>query len=192
MKKYIKYIPYLLIVIYVGWFCMKFFVNREMPKNDPQGIDWSELKETKTTNDDPLTLKVNEEKESGSSNHELLNSDEEFKLYDEMETKWLGVTKDLFGEKLYEQYLQLRERNEKEKLSAYEDYHAYLKNKYGDKFSYNISEDQNKREIEINKQFLRELQMLIGDSKYKAYLEARDKINEEYLKDNKLFMQIEF
>ena len=86
----------------------------------------------------------------------------------------------------------MRDRNDKENMQAYNEYHTHLKEKYGDKFSYNISEDQSKRENEINQIYLRELNALIGDRKFKEYLKTRDKVNEENRKRNKLFIQIEF
>jgi len=69
-----------------------------------------------------------------------------FEEFDRMERNWLERVQKIIEPKLYPIYLELRERNEKEKMQAYKEYHNYLKQKYGDKFSYNISEDQSELE----------------------------------------------
>ena len=119
-------------------------------------------------------------------------ADKNFELFDQLEKKWLTRTTQLIGPELSKQYLEMREENEKEKMMAYKAYHDYLRQKYGDKFSYNISEDQSTREKEINNRYLTELLKLIGPDKFKRYTEMKDQFNEEMRRNNKEALQIEF
>jgi uncharacterized protein YgiM (DUF1202 family) len=86
----------------------------------------------------------------------------------------------------------MRDRNEKEKMQAYKEYHNYLRQKYGDKFSYNITDDQSAREKQINQRYLKDLLKLIGPEKFKKYTASKDQFNEEMRRKNKESIQIEF
>lgn len=161
-------------------------------------LDWEQLDATSGSKPEegPVTLKtadkfVNPKKVREHS--ELSKSDEEqFAEFDEMDKKWLVNVKDIIGEKDYPFYLEMREINEKEKMQAYKEYHDFLRKKYGDKFNYNISEDQSIREKEINQKYLKILFEKIGKEKFQMYIKARDKINEENRRNKKIFLQIEF
>ena len=115
-----------------------------------------------------------------------------FEIYDQMEKKWLESVSNIIGNKSMPMYLDMRERNDKEKMQAYKEYHDYLRFKYGDKYTYNISEDQSIREKKINERYLNDLLKLIGQEKFKAYLKARDDFNEENRRQSKEAMIIEF
>jgi hypothetical protein len=115
-----------------------------------------------------------------------------FAIYDQMEKKWLDSVSLIIGSKTFPIYLEMRERNDKEKMQAYKEYHDYLRFKYGDKYSYNISEDQSIREKKINERYLNDLLKLIGQEKFKAYLKAKDDFNEESRRRSKEAMIIEF
>ncbi len=198
MEKLKKTIPYLLILLLVGWFSYKFFIVRKAPEPQSMKLDWDQLDATSGSKpeDVPVTLKTDDQlvKPRKVREHSELskNEEEQFAEYDQMEKKWLGNVRAIIGEKDYPSYLEMRETNEKEKMQAYKEYHDYLRKKYGDKFSYNISEDQSVREKEINQRYLKLLLQKIGKEKFQAYINARDKINEENRKAKKLFLQIEF
>lgn len=155
----------------------------------------------------PLTLKVNEtkteiEKPSQEGfgpqkvrvyeSHDDRVQDERFEEFDRQEKVWLSNVKKIIGEKDYPTYVQMREQSEKEKMMAYKEYHDYLRQKFGDKFSYNISEDQSVREKEITKRYLADLLKIIGAEKFKKYTAARDQFNEDMRRENKETIQVEF
>lgn len=196
MESLKKATPYLLIALLVGWFSYKFFVERKIAPEPKMALDWDQLDATSgsTPLDVPATIKKADLKKSNIREHSTLNKneEEEFAAFDEMEKKWLSSVKNIVGDKNYAGYLGMREQNEKEKMIAYKEYHDYLRQKYGDKFTYNISEDQSVREKEINQRYLKDLLEMIGKEKFQAYVKARDKINEENRKNNKEFIQIEF
>jgi hypothetical protein len=118
--------------------------------------------------------------------------DEQFVEFDKIENAWLVIAEEIIGADKYAQYVDLRNRNEKEKMQAYKEYHDYLRQKYGDKFTYNITDDQSIREKQINQRYLKELLTLIGPEKFKNYNAAKDELNEEIRRENKESIQIEF
>ena len=188
-----KAAPYLLIALFVGWFSYKFFVERVPTNQAKMTLDWDELDATSGSKPEvvPATIKQKPETPRVKTDHSEA-SDEEFKAFDEMETKWLATVQTLIGPAAYPKYLALREQNEKEKAFAYQEYHDYLRKKFGDKFTYNISEDSSIREKQINQRYLKELLLLLGSAKFQEYLKARDLQNEENRKTNKEFIQVEF
>ena len=201
MEKFKKIIPVILIVIFIGWFCKKYFIDREVPRSQTQELNrydleaHDELDEEGEDSDalDGHTHGANETKEEKMLK-ELTDEEAEEIIgkIEKIEQKWLDQVHAIVGDQNFEQYLKMRQRNEKEKLDAYNQYHEFLRKKYGDKYAYNISEDQSKKEKEINQNFLKEFKMLIGEAKFNDYLKAKDEINKEYQKQNELFMDIEF
>lgn len=192
-----KSIPYLLVVLFLGWASYKFFIERKPKPEEKMTLDWDQLEGTtgERKEETPETLKKEAPslKRPGREFSTLSkDEDEQFAQFDEMEKKWLGEVKTIIGNEFYPQYLNLRERNEKEKMDAYKEYHDYLRKKHGDHFQYNISEDQSIRETKINQSYLKELLTLIGEKKFQAYIKARDKINEENRRKGREFMQVEF
>ena len=119
-------------------------------------------------------------------------ADENFEVFDKIEKEWLTKAQAIVGSDKYQAYLGLREQNDKEKLLAYKEYHDYLRQKYGDKFSYNLSEDQSIREKKINQRYLGELLKLIGPEKFTKYTAEKDQFNEEMRRQKKETIQIEF
>ncbi|MBC7713858.1 MAG: hypothetical protein H7177_10995 [Rhizobacter sp.] len=198
MEKFKKSIPYLLIVLLVVWFSYKFFIERPIPKEPSMKLDWDQLDATSGSKAGPEPVTIKKEnplvKAQKTREHsEISKADEDqFAEYDAMEKKWLGNVKSIVGDAFYPSYIEMRDNNEKEKMVAYKEYHDYLRKKYGDKFSYNISEDQSVREKEINQKYLKMLMEKIGTEKFQAYIKARDMINEENRRKKKLFVQIEF
>jgi hypothetical protein len=111
--------------------------------------------------------------------------DKNFEEYDQNEKVWLGKIETILGEKDFQYYTDLREKNDQEKMQAYKEFHEYLRQKHGDNFSYNISEDQSVREKEINTKYTRMLLKKIGEEKFKMYLNKRDEFNEELQRQSK-------
>lgn len=198
MEKFKKIIPYLLVVLFLGWASYKFFIERKVEPEPKMTLDWDQLDATSGSapEESPVTLKKEEDsvKPQKVREHSTLSESEEdkFEAFDKMEKSWLLSVKSIIGDQFYPQYVEMRNRNEKEKMEAYKEYHDYLRKKHGDNFQYNISEDQSIREKKINQAYLKDLLALIGDEKFKAYLKARDKINEENRKKGKEFIQVEF
>ncbi len=195
MNKFKQSVPYLLIVIFTGWFSYKFFVERKTPTQPSMALDWDQLDSTSGSapQKNPSTLRKVDGASHMQDHNTLTKADEaEFAEIDLMEGSWLTTVESIIGRTDYPRYIELRDANEKEKTIAYQEYHDYLRKEFGDKFEYNISEDQSIREKEINKRYLKELLALVGNEKFQTYLKARDKINEENRRNNKAFFQIEF
>lgn len=197
-----KKIPLIILfVILVGWFIYR---ATHAPVGKKEVVIDSETAIAPSQNV-PATLKVNKvDSEKGRPAQPGFGpqkvrvyespeaKDEKFEEFDRQEKVWLEQVKTIIGEKNYPLYVQIREQSEKEKLMAYKEYHDYLRQKYGDKFSYNISEDQSVREKEITKRYLAQLLKLIGEEKFKHYTAARDQFNEEMRRQHKESIQVEF
>jgi uncharacterized short protein YbdD (DUF466 family) len=196
MEKFKKAVPYLLIALLTAWFSYKFFVERKTSKEQLMTLDWDQLDSTSGSKplETPASIKKEVQDVTHMREHNTLTKEDEdqFAAFDRMEKAWLASAESIIGVNHYGRYLEMRENNDKEKMMAYKEYHDYLRLKFGDKFTYNISEDQSVREKEINQRYLKELLTLIGEKKFQAYLNARDKINEENRRNNKEFIQIEF
>lgn len=197
MQKIKTAIPYLLIALLVGWFSYKFFVERKVTTQSQMTLDWDELDRSGmgATADLPKSIKEAKTSETALSQSKDIGepeSDEMIAEIENMEKKWLGEVKSIIGSEQYPAYLELKKINEKEKLEAYNAFHEYMRKKHGDNFSYNISEDQSVQEKKVNQKYLKELLKKIGQEKFAAYIKARDKLNENYRKQNKIFLQVEF
>lgn len=189
----------ILLAAFFAWFFVRYF-NRDM--SNPRGgatnlaLDWDSLDKDKKKNLEsaPTTLKTDEPAPHRTRVHETMTPSEEaqFEIYDQMEREWLSKMKGLLDEREYAIYQDMREQNEKEKLKAYEQFHQMLRKRHGDQFSYKISEDQSAAEKEINQKYLKELLAIIGEKKFAEYLKARDQINENFRRKNKIFIQVEF
>ena len=141
------------------------------------------------TNSNSNEVKKTEPRNAGKV---VETADENFEVFDKIEKEWLTKAQAIVGSDKYQAYLGLREQNDKEKLLAYKEYHDYLRQKYGDKFSYNLSEDQSIREKKINQRYLGELLKLIGPEKFTKYTAEKDQFNEEMRRQKKETIQIEF
>lgn len=192
-----KVLAITVIALIIGWFAYRathapvskneVVIDSDTVSNADKNAPPS-LKVNKTVTTAPNAFsKVGEVK---SRVHET--PDEKFEEFDKLEKVWLSKVQVIVGEKNYPLYLDMRNRNEKEKMQAYKEYHDYLRQKYGDNFSYNISEDQSIREKQINQRYLKELLKLIGPVQFKQYTEARDLFNESMRRQNKESIQIEF
>ena len=145
-------------------------------------LDSKNVQEVKQGNADP----------SVSANKENSYSNDDFEVFDKLEKEWNDKVRTIIGPDNYLAYQDMKSRNEKEKMLAYQEYHDYLRKKNGDNFSYNISEDQSVREKNINQHYLKELLKLIGTEKFVKYTSAKDQFNEKMRRDKKASIQIEF
>lgn len=144
----------------------------------------------------PQTIKPLNQKEDKANKVKKVYEvkEDKFDVFDRIEKEWLSQVSVLLGEKNYTLYLDMRDRNEKEKLQAYQAFHDYLRSKYGENFKYNISEDQSVNEKRINDKYQKELLKLIGEEKYKTYLKTLDQFNEKTRRESngKNFVLMEF
>ncbi len=195
MNNFKKSIPFILLGIFISWASYKFFLEKPIKKNEQTlAIDWQELDQSKKGNNQkiPLTIKSKEEALANEGKTQNVDDQEIYQAYDEIERIWLETIKPVIGDEQYGAYLELREKNEKEKMDAYKAYHEFLRQKYGDKFEYNISEDQSAKEKEINQAYLKKLLTLIGPEKFQIYLKAKDQYNEGTRRSGQAFLPMEF
>lgn len=189
-KKGLTFIALLAVALILGW-----FVYRAMNKPEVEVINDSDPKVHTMDSVTPPSLKVSDDHVKTNPNNAGKVEESEannFAIYDKLEKVWLGNVRVIIGDDIYPRYLEMRNTSEKEKLLAYKEYHDYLRQKYGDKFSYNISEDQSIREKQINERYLNDLLKLIGPEKFKKYTAAKDNFNEEMRRKNTEAIQIEF
>ncbi len=190
-----KKIPLILVfIVIIAWFVYR-AMHAPVAKNEV--VIESETKIAADKNIPP-SLKINQDaKNSHTENGEVKSrvyekEDASFEEFDKMDEAWLAKAKEIVGEDKYALYLDMRKRNDDEKLIAYKEYHNYLRQKYGDKFSYNLSEDQSAREKQINQKYLKELLKLIGPEAFKKYTAEKDQFNEKMRRQNKSSIQVEF
>lgn len=194
-KKVAIIIISLIVLLALGW-----FAYRALDKNETEVITESGPDIQTVAPNTPPSLKTVAPKQieteefgaiSGSKKVQEDN-DTNFEVFDHLEKAWLQRAQNIIGGEKYPMYLDMRNRSDKEKMQAYKEYHDYLRQKYGDKFSYNISDDQSVREKEINQRYLKELLDFVGPLKFKEYTSAKDQFNEEMRRKNKEAIQIEF
>jgi hypothetical protein len=148
--------------------------------------------------DIPLSLKLNDQSVQARVLSEQVSSktyegrDEHFEEFDQAEQLWVSRVKEIIGKPHFLLYLELKKLNDEEKMLAYKEYHDYLRQKYGEHFSYNISEDQSLREKQINQRYLEKLLKIIGPDTFKSYTEAKDLFNESMRRQDKESIQVEF
>ncbi|MBC7538260.1 MAG: hypothetical protein H7281_05530 [Bacteriovorax sp.] len=195
MKK--KVLPIIVVIFMsVGWFIYRAL---HVPTEKVVETD-SDSKVITFDSKLPPSLKINTPASSPTpkapeekKNYRIRETkDEQFEAFDKLDSAWLYKAKEIIGADKYAQYLEMRNRNDREKMQAYKEYHDYLRQKYGDKFSYNITDDQSIREKQINQRYLKDLLKLIGPDKFKKYTAVKDQFNEEMRRSNKESIQIEF
>jgi hypothetical protein len=197
--------PILIVIIILSSLFFYFYVIKETTVKDENGqiekiknvnskISTNIKKENSLINV-PNTIKVDDQKSEPIKIKKIVETkDDNFIAFDKMEKEWLTKVSNLIDKKEYSVYLELRELADKEKNIAYQEYHDYLRQKYGNNFKYNISEDQSIREKKINEKYLQDLLKLIGEEKYKKYLKLKDEYNESLIRNSngKSVITIEF
>jgi hypothetical protein len=184
----------LILLIGLGWFAYRAVFHTPLEKVVETDSDTKAVASNTIT---PPSLKINTptvgKAPAEKKNYRVRETpDEQFEVFDKLEAAWLLKAQEIIGADQYALYLEMRDRNEKEKMQAYKEYHNYLRQKYGDKFSYNITDDQSAREKQINQRYLKDLLKLIGPEKFKKYTASKDQFNEEMRRKNKESIQIEF
>ena len=184
----------MLLFLVTGWIYFK-QINRPQQKIVVHETAYKAVNDTQA----PPSFKINSNPQNpGANTDKNVNikardaNDQNFEIYDVLEKSWLLKVKKIIGNDKYAAYVEMKNQNEKEKLQAYKEFHNYLRKKYGDKFSYNISDDQSTREKEINQKYLMALAKLIGPEKFTEYTAAKDQTNEEMIRNNKESIQVEF
>jgi hypothetical protein len=185
----VKKVPAIIaLTILISWFAYR-AVHSPVPRTEV--VIESETS-TSLEKNTPASIKVKHQVKKSQTRSAEATTDNSFDVFDQMEQKWQKAVEDIFDEKEFSRYVQMRDESEKETMVAYKEYHDYLRKKYGDKFSYNISEDQSIREKEINQRYLKALLKLVGVEKFKLYTTARDQFNENMRRQKKESIQIEF
>ncbi|EQC50850.1 hypothetical protein [Bacteriovorax sp. DB6_IX] len=107
--------------------------------------------------------------------------------YDEIEAKWTSQIKSLFieefqvEEKVYQEYLKMREGLEKDKVRAFDTFHQEMEAKYGPSYTYNPTEQERQFEKDIRSKYDEVLLKLIGQNRFTRYLEVRDRFNQDLM-----------
>lgn len=182
MQKRIIIILILIIASVAVWF---FFSKRIEPGSELQPEE-NIVSEVKDQTSPTVILKEDKSVVSTKKTSSLENpQDKNFDEYDKNDKIWLGKVQNVLSRNEFEFYQGLRSNNEEEKMQAYQEFHDYLRQKHGDNFSYNISEDQSIREKQINAKYTQEFLKKIGPDKFKLYLNMRDQFNEEQQRKSK-------
>lgn len=188
-----KLLPiFVIILISLGWFIYRAF---NVPVEKVVDYD-SDAKVVTVDTENPPSLKLNDTSLNSEPVSKVQNNDQvtddKFVAFDKLEKIWTDKVHEIIGDQKYPIYLEMKRRNDLEKMQAYKEYHEYLRQKYGDKFTYNITDDQSISEKKINQRYLKDLLKLIGPENFKSYISAKDQINEEIRRHNKEAIQIEF
>lgn len=162
------------------------------------------MDETVNTADDPFTRtevedkKIAPEKEKSKTTLSKLDgeeapnnvplSEEEMEeleeYFEKIEEEWGESLQNLFKSELalstevIEQYDDLREGFEEEKLAAFQEYHEQMIAKHGDNYAYRPSEDEKIFEQKVLDEYYDRLRKLLGDEGYNRYTEVRERFNE--------------
>lgn len=150
----------------------------------------------------PLKFESIEQREENSQRNEL--SDEELadleKYFDKIEKKWTQKVEAYFkenfpGENVFNEFSNLRDRFEEEKVLAYENFHERMLDKFGEDYEFRPTEIDDKEVREINDRYEDELKNLLGEEHFQTYIEMREDFNEQIRKnqsDQFGYMAIEF
>jgi endonuclease III-like uncharacterized protein len=104
--------------------------------------------------------------------------------FEKIEEDWADQLKQLFKNELQlsneimEQYEDLREGFEEEKLAAFQEYHEQMVAKHGENYAYRPSEDEKIFEKKVLDEYYDRLRKLLGDEAYNRYKEVRERFNE--------------
>lgn len=124
-----------------------------------------------------------------STGEDKVLSDEELeeldRYFDQVEKDWDSTMESFFLKELamppeeFKEYKKLREAYDMDRLEAYQEFHEYMLEKYGEKYTYSPSDDMEKFENKVREQYLEVLRKRIGDDAYKKYLDTLDQFNEK-------------
>lgn len=104
--------------------------------------------------------------------------------FEKIEEEWGEMLQNLFKSELalsketIEQYEDLREGFEEEKLAAFQEYHEQMVAKHGENYAYRPSEDEKIFEKKVLDEYYDRLRKVLGDDSYSRYTEVRERFNE--------------
>lgn len=122
-----------------------------------------------TSSDIPLTEQEMEELEE---------------YFERIEEEWADTLENLFKNELQltkeaiEQYENLREGFEEEKLAAFQEYHEQMVAKHGDNYAYRPGQDETIFEKKVLEEYYDRLRKSLGDDVFNRYTEVRERFNE--------------
>lgn len=105
--------------------------------------------------------------------------------FDKVEMGWANKMKELIvdelklGDDALEDYGMLRENYEEEKMVAYQEFHEFMVQKYGENYAYNPTEEMEIFENKVQDIYLEKLRKQLGDENYSRYLEVKDAYNDQ-------------
>ncbi|MCO4794741.1 MAG: hypothetical protein KC493_13565 [Bacteriovoracaceae bacterium] len=109
--------------------------------------------------------------------------------FDRVEIGWGKRMEEFFmkeanlGEDAMEDYGQLRENYEEEKMIAYQEFHEFMVAKHGENYAYNPTEEMEIFENKVQDIYLDKLRKQLGDENYSRYLEVKDQYNDQLRKE---------
>lgn len=109
--------------------------------------------------------------------------------FDKVEEGWGKKMEQFFlkelslGERGLEEYGQLRENYEEEKMIAYQEFHEFMVGKHGENYAYNPTEEMEVFENKVHDIYLEKLRKQLGDENYARYLEIKDQYNDQLRKE---------
>ncbi len=151
------------------------FVKDESKEDKPSKKEASDNKPLSKLDGDkaPNTMALTEEE---------MEELEEY--FEKIEEDWADQLKQLFKNELQlssetmDQYEDLREGFEEEKLAAFQEYHEQMVAKHGENYAYRPSEDEKIFEKKVLDEYYDRLRKLLGDEAYNRYKEVRERFNE--------------
>lgn len=141
-------------------------------------------------NDDEYPEDIPEEypEEVPPDNDEVLNGEsvtplEEY-VEEDISYMWSQKARNLFvdelgfAEKDYEDYLNLRDRFETERMQVFSDFYEEMANKYGDSYSFEPSQEMKDVESRIKQDYLDQLRGRLGEEGFSRYQQALKEFND--------------
>lgn len=103
--------------------------------------------------------------------------------FQKVELEWENKMRDLIfnefdlDQKAFDEYVALKEGFQRDKIEAFEEYHQFMQEKYGENYSYQPTDDEIAFSVKINEEYLLNMKKLFGEERYLRYLEFRDQYN---------------
>lgn len=105
-------------------------------------------------------------------------------IFENTEEEWAQAIKGLLveelslGEEDHQEYLNIRDQYELEKMRAFRDYHENMVKEHGDEYAYNPSTENEIIGADIHKKYQGRLRELLGEENFARYMEIRDNFND--------------
>ncbi|MBT7608279.1 MAG: hypothetical protein HN576_00890 [Bacteriovoracaceae bacterium] len=149
-----------------------------------------DLKEAKINQDDEVVNKEQENIISVPDAHldpnELSESEiAEFEDYfEEVEKNWitriesLFVSEFTFEDEKMEEYMDIRDRYEEEKMIAFQEFNEFMVSKYGENYTFTPTKDMEVFENKLESVYKEKMRAFVGDENYIRYREVLEEYNE--------------